>query len=128
MAWNSTSPACPPAPKIVTFSTRTASRWGTWAVRLIFTKCASLGLADEWLGLRVSLRSNRPTHFWARPLETVSQSEGGFELVHQAVSLLPHWYVQGDAEGRWSVTLVWELDTSQAEARRQPSPEAVVVT
>ena len=42
---------------------------------------------------------------WAFPVETVSQSEGGFELVHQSVCVQPHWMVSGDAEGRWGVKM-----------------------
>ena len=48
---------------------------------------------DEWLGIDVGLTASRPTHFWTFPIETVSQSEGGFELVHQSVVVLPHWLV-----------------------------------
>jgi 4-alpha-glucanotransferase len=76
-----------------------------------------LGLSDEWLGIDVRLSANRPTHIWAFPIETVSQSEGGFELVHQSVALVPHWQVQGDAEGRWSVMMELAIDTSLAESR-----------
>jgi alpha-amylase len=51
-------------------------------------------------------------------VETVSQSEGGFELVHQSVVVLPHWIVVPDAEGRWAVTMSLAIDTSCAEQRR----------
>ncbi|HOM17618.1 MAG TPA: DUF1926 domain-containing protein, partial [Thermoguttaceae bacterium] len=52
---------------------------------------------------------------WTFPIQTISQSEGGFELVHQSVVVLPHWQVQADAEGRWSVVLQWTIHTSAAE-------------
>jgi alpha-amylase len=52
----------------------------------------------------------------------VSQSEGGFELVHQSVVVQPHWFIQGDAEGRWSVTMRLACDTSLAESRREHAP------
>ena len=60
-----------------------------------------------------------PTNIWTFPIETVSQSEGGFELVHQSVVVLPHWIVRGDAEGRWSVTMQLDIDTAMALARSQ---------
>jgi alpha-amylase len=85
-----------------------------------------LGLVDQWLGIDVALQASRPTHFWTFPIATVSQSEGGFELVHQSVAVLPHWYVTPDAEGRWSVTMQLAIDTSQAESRMQPA-EAMAV-
>lgn len=76
-----------------------------------------LGLVDEWLGIDVRLDANRDSRLWTFPIESVSQSEGGFELVHQSLVVQPHWLVQGDAEGRWSVTLNLALDTSLAEQR-----------
>ena len=85
-----------------------------------------LGLSDEWLKLDVGLKMSRPTNFWTFPIETVSQSEGGFELVHQSVVVLPHWLVEADKEGRWSVTMQMSLDTSRAE-NHHPE-EAVAAT
>jgi alpha-amylase len=64
-----------------------------------------LGLIDQWLGANVQWTANRPSGLWSFPIETVSQSEGGFELVHQSVCVMPHWVVQGDSEGRWSVAM-----------------------
>jgi hypothetical protein len=89
-----------------------------------------LALADEWLGIDVKWTSNQPTNVWTFPIETVSQSEGGFELVHQAVCVMPHWYIRGDHEGRWSVTMTLTADTSMAEARMQPvaAGEAAAMT
>lgn len=76
-----------------------------------------LNMADQWLGIDIGLRMNRPTSIWTFPIETVSQSEGGFELVHQSIVAQPHWLVQGDSDGRWTVTLMLDLDTHIAESR-----------
>jgi alpha-amylase len=76
-----------------------------------------LGLMDEWLGIDVRLAANQRADFWTFPIATVSQSEGGFELVHQSVVVMPHWYVRGDADGRWSVVMELAVDTSLAERR-----------
>ena len=51
------------------------------------------------------------------PVAAYEDVEGGFELVHQSVAVLPHWLVRGDAQGRWSATLQLVADTSQAESR-----------
>jgi len=77
-----------------------------------------IGLVDEWLGLDVSLVLSRPGGIWAFPIQTVSQSEGGFELVHQSTAVLPHWHVEADADGSWEVTIRMNLDVSRAEKRR----------
>ncbi|QDU99178.1 alpha-amylase/4-alpha-glucanotransferase domain-containing protein [Lignipirellula cremea] len=90
---------------------------GQLGAQLDLRDAQELALCDEWLGLKVQLNTNRPTHIWTFPVETVSQSEGGFELVHQSVSVQPHWFVQGDADGRWSTELTLKMDTSQAESR-----------
>lgn len=76
-----------------------------------------LGVKDEWLGIDCRWSADRPTSLWTFPISTVSQSEGGFELVHQSVCLMPHWWVQGDAEGRWSVVMHLDIDTALAESR-----------
>lgn len=64
-----------------------------------------IGLIDQWLGVNVQLTANRPSGLWCFPVETVSQSESGFESVHQSVCVMPHWTVQGDVEGKWSVSM-----------------------
>ena len=94
-------------------------RLGQLGSRLDLTHASSLGLTDEWLGISIAVQASRPTAFWTYPVETVSQSEGGFELVHQSVVVQPHWLVQGDAHGRWGITLQMNIDTSLAESRRR---------
>jgi hypothetical protein len=100
------------------FYTSNHNRLGQLGTRLDLSDARELNLVDEWLGIDVGLAFNRPTHVWTYPIETVSQSEGGFELVHQSVCVQPHWHVVGDADGRWSVTMELSLDTSLAESRR----------
>jgi alpha-amylase len=102
-------------------------RLGQLGSRLDLKAIQKLGLTDEWLGIDVQLTANRPTDLWAFPIETVSQSEGGFELVHQSVCLHPHWQVRGDAQGRWTVTLILNANTALAESRMHTSEAAVVV-
>lgn len=81
------------------------------------TQADGIGLVDEWLGLDASLALSRPGGIWAFPIQTVSQSEGGFELVHQSTTVMPHWLVEADERGRWEVRIVMRLDVSRAESR-----------
>jgi alpha-amylase len=94
-----------------------------------------LGLIDEWLGVDIGLSCNRPTDLWTFPIHSVSQSEGGFEAVHQSVVVMPHWLIQGDAQGRWGITMTLSIDTSLhdrvqgekrgiAAAKTRPTPES----
>ncbi len=100
------------------FSQGDASALGDLGKKLDLHDTQRLDLVDQWLGIAARLCTNRPTAFWTFPIATVSQSESGIELVHQSVAVLPHWLIRGDAEGRWSVTMQLELDTSMAETRQ----------
>jgi alpha-amylase len=100
-------------------------RLGQLGSRLDLTGIEGIAMTDEWLGIDVGLKASRPTDFWTFPIETVSQSEGGFELVHQSVVVHPHWMVVPDAEGRWSVAITLSLDTAMAESRLEKHALAV---
>jgi alpha-amylase len=98
---------------------------GQLGTRLDLKAVDYIGLADEWLGIDVELSCEQPMDLWTFPIETVSQSEAGFELVHQSVVVQPHWIIQAGRDGRWSCTMTLALDTSMAE-RRRPVVEAIV--
>ncbi len=93
-------------------------RLGQLGTQMVLSEVEDLALVDEWLGLDVKLVANRATNFWTFPIETVSQSEGGFEAVHQSVVVQPHWYVVPDEDGKWSATLRVDADTTLADERR----------
>ncbi len=76
-----------------------------------------IGLADEWLGIDVALEFSTPAEVWTFPIQTVSQSEGGFELVHQSSTVVPFWKFVVDNSQAWSSTLLLNVDTSAAYAR-----------
>jgi alpha-amylase len=87
-------------------------------------------LTDEWLDLSVDLHWSHPAGLWCFPIETVSQSEGGFEGVYQSSAILPRWEVRGDANRRWELTLRWALSRfSEPEAQeiRQPDERGLTV-
>ena len=87
------------------FSDIEGNSLGQLGTQLDLSEVHGLSLSDRWLGMDVSLEIDRPSGIWAFPVETVSQSEAGFELVHQSVCVQPHWLVSGDANGRWSVEI-----------------------
>jgi hypothetical protein len=102
------------------------SRLGPLHTQLDLEETLELCMVDQWLGIDVRLIADQPTSWWTFPIETVSNSEGGFELVHQSVVVHPHWLVRGDAAGRWSVTFQLQMDTSLAESRMRPTVAAAV--
>ncbi len=107
------------------FTGSQGQRLGQLGHQLDLNGVTQLGLVDEWLGIDVTLRFDQPASLWTYPIDTVSQSEGGFELVHQSVAVLPHWIVIPDADGRWSVTMQLSIDTQLAESRMPQLAEAV---
>ena len=78
---------------------------GQLGSRLDLTAVQGLGLVDDWLGIDCMLSCSRPSGVWTFPIQTVSQSEGGFEAVHQSVVVMPHWIVEPEADGSWQVSL-----------------------
>jgi len=70
-----------------------------------------IDLVDEWLGLRTRLESTVPARLWRRPIETVSNSESGFECVYQGSVMLFLWQLHLDPGARWSTRLTQALET-----------------
>lgn len=100
---------------------------GQLGKRLNLKNAGELGIVDQWLGIDVRLVCDRPAGIWTFPIETVSNSEGGFELVHQSVVVQPHWLIRGDAEGCWSVVMRLNANTAMAESRQPNEAEPVLV-
>ncbi|HVJ86807.1 MAG TPA: alpha-amylase/4-alpha-glucanotransferase domain-containing protein, partial [Caulifigura sp.] len=86
-----------------------------------------IGLVDEWLGVDVSLDISHSGGIWTFPIQTVSQSEGGFELVHQSCAVVPHWEFTASDSGRWSVKLDLSIDTSAAQAKQLAEKKVALV-
>jgi alpha-amylase len=83
-----------------------------------------LGLVDGWLGIDAAVAIQPASNggqagIWTFPIQTVSQSEGGFELVHQSVVVMPHWIVTPDPLGTWRVAISLTLGS-----RRSPPASA----
>ena len=63
------------------------------------------GLIDDWQQIDITHAFSPPAHIWTFPLETVSQSEGGFESVYQASVVLARWAVDLASAEPWTLTL-----------------------
>jgi len=85
------------------FSDRKGRRLGQLGNSLDLTHCDGISLSDQWLGIDIDLELARRGSLWATPVETVSQSEAGFELVHQSVCVIPHWIIEPTESGTWSM-------------------------
>jgi 4-alpha-glucanotransferase len=97
---------------------------GMLDARLNLPPMERIGLVDEWLGLDAALDTSIAAAFWTFPIQTVSQSEGGFELVHQSTGVVPRWEFVAPENGEWEVTLTLSLDITAAQAKQLASKPA----
>lgn len=65
----------------------------------------TMGLKDEWMKIDVQLHFNIPAAIWRFPVETISQSEGGFERVYQSSVVIPNWKIQLKQSESWNVEI-----------------------
>jgi 4-alpha-glucanotransferase len=70
-----------------------------------------LRIEDGWQRVRVSLHAPQAEAFWIAPIETVSESEEGFERVYQGSQILVVWHPPITTQKVWSSRLVWRLET-----------------
>lgn len=70
----------------------------------------ALSLVDEWLKLKLTLSFSRPADLWRAPVETVSQSEGGFERVYQSSMVLPLWRISLKPGDTWETTITLKIE------------------
>lgn len=96
------------------FSDADGQKIGHLGEKIELQNARELSLTDEWLGLQIKLSSDQDTTLWAYPVQAVSQSESGFELVHQSVCVQPSWIVKGDVNGRWSARIKLKMQTEVA--------------
>jgi alpha-amylase len=54
---------------------------------------AKLVLVDEWQRVKISLEARPQARWWIVPIETISQSELGFERVYQGSAILAVWKI-----------------------------------
>jgi hypothetical protein len=74
-------------------------------------------LAGEWEMIEdsLSLLSGRwkmeyspPPEIWHFPLETLSQSEEGYDIIRQGVCFLPHWRLNLSRRQKFSLSITWK--------------------
>jgi len=60
---------------------------------------------NDWLGLEIETRVDASADAWWAPIETVSNSEAGFERVYQGSALLLSWPVSLGPDGEWRASV-----------------------
>jgi alpha-amylase len=68
-------------------------------------------MEDGWQGIRVTLHAPNAEAFWVAPIETVSESEGGFERVYQGSQILALWRPELMEHTSFSTRLLWGVES-----------------
>lgn len=66
---------------------------------------SELRVVDEWQKTAVNLQAPDSRIFWVSPIETVSESEDGFERVYQGSRVIAIWPVELAERGEWRGSL-----------------------
>jgi hypothetical protein len=68
-------------------------------------QASTLRVVDEWQGVAATLEAPRALQFWIAPIETVSESEDGFERVYQGSQILAVWPAEVGGKAPWACQL-----------------------
>jgi alpha-amylase len=84
--------------------------------QLAIDHASSIGIADEWLGIKLILSVSEPTTIWRYPVYTVSNSEAGYERIYQGSAVLPNWRLNLSPGESFKVNLqlgIFSIDESR---------------
>src|SRR5215472_232969 len=70
-----------------------------------------LRVEDGWQKIRVTMHAPGAQEFWIAPIETVSESEGGFERVYQGSQILALWRPDVLQHTSFSARLLWRVES-----------------
>jgi hypothetical protein len=77
---------------------------------------AHLRVVDEWQDVAVTIDAPGAGHLWIAPIETVSESEEGFERVYQGSQILAVWPVELLPSAKWSAETVLHVTPARGKA------------
>jgi len=75
----------------------------------VLSDIQTLGMRDEFFGFELQLKYSPAVELWRFPVETVSQSEEGFESVYQGSCIAGCWRVQLEPGQSWQVQAGLEI-------------------
>jgi alpha-amylase len=70
-------------------------RWGAEV------PAADLSVVDEWQQVSAKIEAPCARAFWIAPIETVSESEEGFERIYQGSQIIAVWPVEFETGVEW---------------------------
>ena len=69
-----------------------------------------LRVVDEWQHAGVTLTAAHARRFWICPIETVSESEDGFERIYQGSQIIALWSIELAQDAEWRGQLILRFD------------------
>jgi 4-alpha-glucanotransferase len=72
-------------------------------------------LVDEWQDVAVEIDARAASHLWVAPIETVSESEEGFERVYQGSQILGVWEIDLSSAEAWSAETVLHVTNARKD-------------
>lgn len=72
-----------------------------------------LGICDQWLGIKLSMRFADAASIWRHPVFTVSNSESGFEKIYQGSTILPNWHIFLQSGQSWATKIELAIEESR---------------
>jgi len=78
-----------------------------------------LKLADEWQNVSILLSAAGAREFWVAPIETVTESEEGFERVYQGSQILPVWPLELPLGALWTGRFTLRVGLARPAARKK---------
>jgi 4-alpha-glucanotransferase len=76
---------------------------------------AHIRLVDEWQDVAVKIEAKGASQLWVAPIETVSESEEGFERVYQGSQILAVWPVELTPSGKWTSETVLHVSPARED-------------
>jgi alpha-amylase len=70
----------------------------------------ALRMEDRWQRVRIAFNAPGTEQYWIAPIETVSESEEGFERVYQGSQILAVWYPGLLGQTTWTGRLIWRIE------------------
>ena len=62
----------------------------------------TFNVRDSWHDLDLTMIAAAASGYWVYPVNTVSQSDGGYELNYQCTALIPYWRLRLDPDRPWT--------------------------
>lgn len=67
-------------------------------------------VVDEWQKIAIALSAPGAREFWVSPIETVSESEDGFERIYQGSQIIAIWPLELQSGGEWKGRLTMAVE------------------